>query len=104
VFLRIFAIISCYSALLILLSVSFVKIVQVATVLGAIEIFNVLAIHLDDHVGVPMPHDPCNPEGIFTAAQGIGRETVPGLFHFPVVKTGFFQDGFPYLVDRIVAD
>jgi len=51
-----------------------------------------------------MPHDPRNPEVIFTAAQGIGCETVPGLFHFPVVQTGFFQGGYPYLVDRIVAD
>ena len=59
---------SFYSALLILLGASFVKIVQVATVLGAIEIFNVLAIHPDDHVGIPMPHDPRNPKGIFTAA------------------------------------
>jgi hypothetical protein len=44
-FLRIFAIISFYSALLILLVVFFVKIVQVATVLGAIEIFNFIWPH-----------------------------------------------------------
>jgi len=71
------------AALLILLGASFVKIVQVATVLGAIEIFNILAIHPDDHVGIPMPHDLRNPKGIFTVAtQSIGSETVPGLFHF----------------------
>jgi hypothetical protein len=26
---------------------------------------------------------------------------VPGLFHFPVVKTGFFQSGFPYTLSQI---
>jgi NADH:ubiquinone oxidoreductase subunit 6 (subunit J) len=72
VFLKIFAIICFYSALLILLGASFVKIIQIVSVLGAIEIFNVLAIHPDDHVGITMPHDPRNPNGIFTAAQRIG--------------------------------
>jgi len=99
-----FAIICFYPALLILLGVSFVKIVQTVSVLGAIEIFNVLAIHPDDHVGITMPHDPRNPKGIFPAAQGIGCQTVPGLFHFPVVKTGFFQSGFPYPNVRSVAE
>ena len=54
-FLKIFAIICFYSALLIFLGVSFIEIVQVVSVLGAIEIFNVLAIHPDDHVGITMP-------------------------------------------------
>jgi len=48
-----------------------------------------------------MPHDPRNPKGIFTAAQGIGCETVPGLFHFPVVQTSFFQGGYPYAPPQI---
>ena len=33
----------------------FIEIVQVVSVLCAIEIFNVLAIHPDDHVGITMP-------------------------------------------------
>jgi hypothetical protein len=45
--------------------------------------------------------DPNNPKGIFTATQGIGCETVPSLFHFPVVKTGSFQDGFPYTLPQV---
>jgi hypothetical protein len=61
---EIFAIIYFYSVLLILLGVSFIKIVRIVSVLGAIEILNVLAIHLDDHVGITMPHDPRNPKGI----------------------------------------
>jgi hypothetical protein len=61
-----------YPALLILLGVCFVKIVQIASGPGAIEIYNVLALHPDDHVGITMPHDPCNPKKIFTAVQGIG--------------------------------
>ena len=93
-FLRIFAII-CF------LGASFVKIFQAATVLCAIEIFNVLAIHPDDHVGIQKPHDPCNPKGIVIAAQGIGCETMPGLFHFPVVQTSFFQGGYPYAPPQI---
>jgi hypothetical protein len=48
-----------------------------------------------------MPHDFRNPKGIFTAAQGIGCETVPGLFHFPVVKTDFFQGRFPYTLPQM---
>jgi len=96
-----FAIICFYPALLIFNSVSFVKIVQVVSVLGAIEVFNVFAIHPDDHVGITMPHDPCDPERIFATAQGIGCETVPSLFHFPVVKTSFFKGGFPYALPQM---
>jgi hypothetical protein len=39
--------------------------------------------------------------GIFTAAQYIGCEIVPGLFQFPVVKTAFFQGRFPYTPPQI---
>jgi hypothetical protein len=48
-----------------------------------------------------MSHDPRNPKGIFTAAQCIGCETVPGLFHFPVVETGSFQGWYPYAPPQI---
>jgi hypothetical protein len=48
-----------------------------------------------------MPHEPCDPERIFTPAQHIGSETVPSLFHFSAVKTSFFQGEFPYALPQM---
>ena len=65
--------------------------------MGAVEIFNVFAIYPDGHVSITMPHDPGNPKGVFATTQSIGCEAVPGLFHFPIVKTGMFKSWPPYL-------
>jgi hypothetical protein len=66
-----FCIICRYLGLLILLGVSFVKIVQIVSILGVIEIHNVLAMHPDDNAGITMPHDPCNQKEIFSIASAI---------------------------------
>ena len=90
-----FAIICFYLTLLFLPGVSFIKIIQEIPVLIGPRVFDEFTINPDYHISITMAQDPRNPEWIFAATQCIGGETMSGLFHLSVVKTGLFQGRLP---------